>query len=89
MPQLKCELSKEELEDFERMMSEYGIESRYGMVKVLVVGALDEWRKRKVERGEIRGQSNQPVKDDSGTDKANESGSPKGTPQGNPKKRIF
>jgi hypothetical protein len=85
MPQLKCELSKDELEDFENMMKEYEIESRYGMLKVLVVGALDEWRKKKVERGKIRGQSNQSVKDDSGTDQASESGSPKGSP----KKRVF
>lgn len=67
MPQLKCEVSKEELEDFETMMEDFEIKSRYGMVKVLVVGALDEWRKKKVERG-IREKSVKPVTDNSEPD---------------------
>ena len=70
MPQLKCELTKEELTDFEKMMGEFGIGSRYGMVKALVVGALDEWRKKKIERGRNPKGSNQPIKNDSGTYKA-------------------
>ena len=68
MPQLKCEVSKEELTDFENMMEEFGIESRYGMVKVLVTGALDEWRKKKVERG-IREESDRTTDTDKQPDK--------------------
>ena len=77
MPQLKCELSKEDLEDFEQMMDEVGIKSRYGMLKILVNGALDTWRKEKFESRGIRekdnrsvGESRQTTERPSGTDKA-------------------
>jgi len=60
MPQLKCECSKDELNDFEQMMRAEGYTSRYAMLKHLVDEALKEWRRKNDER-EIR-------KDDSGTE---------------------
>ena len=49
MPQLKCELSKAELEEVERMMQEEGFSSRYGWLKNKVDEALTKWRKKQSE----------------------------------------
>ena len=77
MPQLKCEVSKSEISDFEQMMKDLGFTSRYGMTKHCVEKQMKEWRKKKDERGELREESFEPLRPDSKTDEAK------------PKRRIF